>query len=298
MLGLKWSAPPIVPGSHLPTDCVESRSYQKNGYGVIMTSKPLTVKLEGTGLVVDAVPLTREAFAPFGDVIDNPRPDLHPSQAAAASNVPLPYHAIVANQGSAIKYQHVTRMVNLYDQAPSGRPGVAVMNMFVCAARRLVPSPAGDMFPVTVLERHPYTTQTFIPLSADPEKRFLVIVAHTLLPSPAIEHLPVPPSPSDAQKLSGRTLPGRGLPDFRRLRAFIATSKQAVTYGAGTWHAPMVALGLVGTALDFVVVQFANTIGVEDCQEVFLEPRSDLTQSVGSDRKVLIKVSGPRLAKL
>ncbi|KAK5661700.1 hypothetical protein OQA88_9800 [Cercophora sp. LCS_1] len=262
-------------------------------------AKFLTVKVDGPGIVVDAVLLTREGFAPFGDVIDNPRPDLHPSQAATTGG-PLPHDGIVANQGSAIKYQDVTRMVNLYDQAPSARPGVAVMNMFVCAARSLIPSPSGDFFAVRVLERHPYTTQTFIPLSVDPRKRFLVIVAPTLPPSPADEHLPVPSSPSETQVLSGRALPGRGLPDLRRLRAFLATSEQAVTYGAGTWHAPMVAVGQAGTALDFVVTQFANAVGVEDCQEVFLEGQPDLSQDWRPERGVVVKVSRPgsTLAKL
>lgn len=61
------------------------------------------------------------------------------------------------------------------------------------------------------------------------------------------------------------------MPDLRRVRAFVAHASQAVTYGAGTWHGPMVALGEAGTAIDFVVVQFANGVGLEDCQEVLLE---------------------------
>ncbi|PHH88127.1 hypothetical protein CDD83_7931 [Cordyceps sp. RAO-2017] len=63
-------------------------------------------------------------------------------------------------------------------------------------------------------------------------------------------------------------LPGRGLPDVRRLRAFVATAAQAVTYGAGTWHAPMVVLGRPGTSLDFVVSQFCSGVAAEDCQLV------------------------------
>lgn len=61
-----------------------------------------------------------------------------------------------------------------------------------------------------------------------------------------------------------------------RLKAFIATTDQAVTYGAGTWHAPMAVLGEEGTKVDFVVVQFANGVGVEDCQEVFLEEEGEV----------------------
>ncbi|OAQ98042.1 hypothetical protein LLEC1_07945, partial [Akanthomyces lecanii] len=40
----------------------------------------------------------------------------------------------------------------------------------------------------------------------------------------------------------------------------------AITYGAGTWHAPMAVLGAPGTTLDFVVTQFASGVADEDCQ--------------------------------
>jgi ureidoglycolate lyase len=39
-----------------------------------------------------------------------------------------------------------------------------------------------------------------------------------------------------------------------------------VTYAAGTWHAPMVVVGLA--AVEFVVVQNTNGVEIEDCQEV------------------------------
>lgn len=248
-----------------------------------MQSSSLTLKLDGSAIVVEAVALSREAFAPFGDVVENPQPDLHPS--SAATQPAQPANAVTANQGSAIKYQHVSRTVDLYDQAPSGRPAALAMSMFVCAARASLPdpgaSPADDPAPlpsafrVSVLERHPYTTQTFIPLAAaaGPSRRYLVIVAPTLPPGAGSPSLPCPTSLPPGQNYP-RPLPGSGLPDLGRLRAFVATPRQAVTYGAGTWHAPMVALGPAGTALDFVVVQYANGVAVEDCQEVYFEAQS------------------------
>lgn len=60
---------------------------------------------------------------------------------------------------------------------------------------------------------------------------------------------------------------------MRALKAFVATDAQAVTYGAGTWHAPMVALGPPGTTLDFVVSQFMSGVALEDCQLVHFETR-------------------------
>lgn len=55
------------------------------------------------------------------------------------------------------------------------------------------------------------------------------------------------------------------LPDLANVRAFLAGGGQAVTYGVGTWHAPMVVVGEEGVG--FVVVQVANGTG-DDCEEV------------------------------
>ncbi|KAK3349462.1 ureidoglycolate hydrolase [Lasiosphaeria hispida] len=287
-------------------------------------AKFINVGLKGPTVVVDVTRLSLESFAPFGYVVENARPDVHPSAAArAGSSLSLPFNAISANQGFAIKYQDVTHMVNLYDQAPSGRPAAPSINMFVCAARTLTPPsevgspspsspplasppqpqpqpqpPPGSLFSVAVLERHPYTTQTFIPLSADPASRYLVIVAPTLPPAAADEVFSVP----TATPTNQRPLPGRGLPDIGRLHAFIATGKQAVTYGAGTWHAPMVALGPPGTAVDFVVIQFANGVPIEDCQEVFFQPKvpsSGLPAAAAAQGGLSVRLpTGSRQAKL
>jgi ureidoglycolate hydrolase len=209
---------------------------------------------------VTAVPLTQEAFEAYGSVIQNPRPDVHPSAFASHSSS-LPPNAVSANQGFAIQYRNVSRIRNLYGQSPSGR-GDAATSMFVCSARQLAAvNDTQDTFAVRVLERHPFTTQTFAPVSSS-ATGYLVIVAPSLPASGADAHLPVP---------RGDDLPGRGLPDLRGLRAFVATDTQAVTYGAGTWHAPMVALGEPGTTLDFVVSQFTSGVAVEDCQLVEFE---------------------------
>jgi ureidoglycolate lyase len=214
-------------------------------------------------LLIKTRALNADLFSDFGAVIENPAPSLVPSL-----NVKdFPSNAVQANQGTALKYLDVTHMQNYYSSAPSNVPARAVMNMFVCAPRTLLgaeTSTAEGLFPVEILERHPYTTQTFIPLGISPqqvhEARYLVIVAPSLPPSPADEMLPCPISHSIRHPL-----PGRGLPDVKRIKAFVAKGSQAVTYGAGTWHAPMVVVGQ--RAIDFVVVQFANGVGIEDCQE-------------------------------
>lgn len=219
-------------------------------------------------------------------------------------------------------------MSNLYNLAPSKKPAKAVMNMFVCSPRDLrsnepsesIPSSWGDLdldededgcgdldrqlLDVTILERHPFTTQTFIPIglgAQDRHTQYLVIVAPTLPASASKRHIGRPPpypTPVVERKRSfkdifarARPAPystessppapqferlhpsarpkGPGLPDLKNLRAFVARGDQAVTYGAGTWHAPMIVIG--DRPVDFVVVQFANEVGIEDCQEVSLK---------------------------
>ncbi|KAI0443728.1 ureidoglycolate hydrolase [Xylaria telfairii] len=233
-------------------------------------------------LTITAAPLTRDAFASFGDVIANPRPASTPSNTAPAAITrgELPCGAVSANQGTAIQYRAIASMRDLYSEAPSGKAAGPRMTMFVCGARELGGSGERNGVQIKVLERHPFTSQTFIPLTADSSKRYLVVVAPTLHPTPLDDGLP---APKDA---------GRGLPDVGRVLAFVATGDQAVTYAAGTWHAPMIALGPRDSTVDFVVVQFANDVPVEDCQEVALEDG-------GKGEEVWVRVpEGRALAKL
>lgn len=238
-------------------------------------------------------PLTRESFAAFGDVLTNPAPTSLPHNTPPdAVAVALPCGAASANQGSAIQYRRLGAVRDLYQQSRSGAPAAPRVTMFVCGARDEVLR--SGTFGVRILERHPFTTQTFAPLGGDGDRtRYLVIVAPTLTHANDDEGkkevLPVPTQATDGKG----ALLGRGLPDLSRVQAFIATGKQAVTYGAGTWHAPMVALGARGTAIDFVVTQFANDVPVEDCQEVVLEGGSS-----GNSITVQVVPEETTLAKL
>ena len=188
--------------------------------------------------------LNPATFASFGTVIANP-----------AIQAPAPRDAstlrpISANQGTALKYSPIAPLTDAYGRSslpsriapfvsrPRSKPR---MSLFVCAPRAL--DVQGNVTQ-PVLERHPYTTQAFVPLglsAADRETAFVVIVA------PA---------------------GGRG-PDVAGARAFLARGDQAVVYGVGTWHAPMVVVG--ARAIAFVVVQFVNGVPADDCVEWELE---------------------------
>ena len=199
-------------------------------------------------LIVRPQQLTQTAFAPFGIVIENTLGhdvDSMPTNRPASKS-----RFVAANQGTALKASNVSPWVDKYGQSKSGEQGQPLISMFSCFPR-LLSQEAGQesrIFPVGILERHPYTTQTFVPMGLSPtdtSTNYLIIVAPTM--------------PSTG------AFPDRGPPDLSNLKAFVAHGRQAVTYGAATWHAPMVVTG--DKRIDFVVVQSTNGIPEDDCQE-------------------------------
>jgi ureidoglycolate lyase len=120
-----------------------------------------------------ATPLTAAAFAPFGDVLAAP---------ADPGRVYFP------------------------DGLANGRPSAALS----LSLSRL--TPAALPLRSALLERHAFSSQTFLPLSVS---RYLVIVA--------------PPGAD-------------GGPDAGAVRAFVAGPGQGITYRAGTWHHGMTVL--------------------------------------------------------
>ncbi|WP_018993097.1 ureidoglycolate lyase [Aromatoleum toluclasticum] len=89
-------------------------------------------------------PLTREAFAPFGDVIEA-------SDAA---------HHFTINGGNTERYHDLAHI----DPGPDGRNIVSIFR----GQPRALP------FTVEIMERHPLGSQAFVPLSGAP---YLVVVA-------------------------------------------------------------------------------------------------------------------------
>lgn len=132
--------------------------------------------------VVRAAPLTVEGFAPFGDVV---------SAGLRAGSA--------ANQGTAVRFDRCAALA-------STRPG-ATPNLAVFRSR-----PQALPFTARLLERHPCSSQAFLPMRCG---RLLVLVAPTL---------------------------ADGGPDVAGLRAFVCGPGQGVNYHAGTWHHPIVAL--------------------------------------------------------
>ncbi|KAI1917216.1 hypothetical protein LOZ61_000733 [Ophidiomyces ophidiicola] len=238
------------------------------------TLKPITVK---------AQPITLQTFLPYGTLVESPLPN---KLVAAPVNPPhlqsISAEPTLVNQGYAIKYSPISPVQNSYESRRSDRQAASpCMSLFCCFPRKLRISnlsPATFFFDVGILERHPFSSQTFIPLSAGfgrsgkecandhlssgtPQNistLYLVIVAPSLGGQTAAATL----------KVDGhvKSVVVQEPPDMSNLCAFIVHPDQAVTYSAGTWHSPMVVLG--DSKIDFVVFQFLNGVAEEDCQTV------------------------------
>lgn len=153
-------------------------------------------------------PLTAAAFAPFGDVI-------------AAQGQPRGI-----NYGVTQRFHDLAKI----DCQEAG--GRAIVNIFRS-------QPPTFPFAVKVMERHPLSSQAFMPLCGRP---FLVVVA--------------PPGP------------------FARsaVRAFRAAPGQGVNFARGTWH--HFNLALEGES-DFLVIDREG--GGDNCDEIALDPPLLLT---------------------
>ncbi|MBK8457808.1 MAG: ureidoglycolate lyase [Phyllobacteriaceae bacterium] len=152
-----------------------------------------------------ARPLKREAFAPFGDVIETEGAHHYPINGAKAER----YHDLAKVEASG---ENARVLVSIVRGQPYALP-----------------------LTLTMVERHPFGSQAFVPLSPRP---FLVVVC-----------------PDEA----GR--PGTPL-------AFLTAPGQGVNYAANTWHGILTPLG---EPQDFLVVDRGGD-GVNLEEHFFSEP--------------------------
>lgn len=147
--------------------------------------------------------LTRDSFRPYGDVVE----------------IGDSRHYTI-NQGWAERYADMAKLDLLED---GGAPNVGIVR----ARPRQFP------LRIELMERHPKSTQLFIPLVARP---FLVLVA----------------PPGDR-------------PQPEKIIAFKTMTGQGINYGRGVWHHPLIALD---QSTDFLVVD--RHAKDENCDEVSL----------------------------
>jgi len=96
---------------------------------------------------IEAPPITREAFTPFGDLVVAARPDIQP---------------VMVNFGTAARRNNAGALVN---ERPAAHPNLCT---FVCTP--------WTRFPVVVesMEKHPRSSQLFVPTRVE---KYLVVVA-------------------------------------------------------------------------------------------------------------------------
>jgi ureidoglycolate lyase len=152
-------------------------------------------------------PLARLEFSPFGEVIET------------AGR----YH-FSTNFGFAERFH---RLASIDCIAERGEPIISVFSA----------KPWPMPIEIKLLERHPISSQAFVPLTG---ARFLVVVAES--------HKR--PAPQD-------------------IRAFVSDGRQGINYGRGTWHHPLLAL----SEGDFLVVDRAGPSPDfdQDYEEISLE---------------------------
>jgi len=153
--------------------------------------------------------LTQQGFACFGDVIETDGRS---------------HYSI--NAGTAERYDDLAR-VDV--SAASGRPVLSI-----CRA-----APNAPPVRLRLMERHPLSSQAFIPLSSVP---FLVVAA------PAGDKL-----------------------ELEKISVFRSNGRQGINYRRGTWHHPLLALERV---CDFLIVDRGGQ--GENCEEVSIADQNFL----------------------
>jgi ureidoglycolate lyase len=156
-------------------------------------------------LFLEAEPLTPDAFAPYGDVI------------TSDATEPL-----VINDGTCERFDNLATIDVV---AHGGQPNISLFR----ATPRALP------FEVSILERHPLSSQAFYPLD---RTSFLVVVCDN-----------------------------SEVPWHDRVRAFRVPGTAGVNLRRGTWHHSLIALGQVSR---FIV--FDRRGPGENCDEIELSP--------------------------
>jgi ureidoglycolate lyase len=169
-----------------------------------MSSPDADVRLACQQLAIET--LTAEAFKPFGDVIE------------ATDNA----QHFTINQGFAERFNRLAQVDVTND---GGQPAISIFK----ARARALP------LQLSVLEKHPFGSQAFMPLSGH---AYVVVVA-----------------------MGGDT------PDLSTLKCFMASAQQGVNYAKGTWHHPLLALH----DGDFLVVDRSGAKGDMNCVEFSLQ---------------------------
>jgi len=184
-----------------------------------------------------AEPITTEAFALWGQVIEIP------------SNDP---NSILINRGTAQKFSNVGEFVNWRSYASEDHPALPDRsNPNITAAKANIAvlhcnSPLmTSKMDVKMLERHPHSSQMFVPLGGDDNGGYVVVVAK--------------------DKVDGN-------PDISSLKAFTVKNGQGINYKPNVWHHPMV---ITGQPMTFLTITHESGVAKDDCEVHWFKKETD-----------------------
>ncbi|KAG0235534.1 Allantoicase [Actinomortierella wolfii] len=190
--------------------------------------------------IIQAEPITKEAFAPWGSVIEVPEYDPK---------------AIKVNQGTAQKFSHLSYFVNwrppsdefagaekqiIKPRQDDVAPAQANIAIFQCYQPLAKPEVG-----VKLLERHPYSSQMFVPMGGDGNGGYVVVVA------------------KDKYR--------DGTPDLSTLKAFTVKNSQGINYKPNVWHHPMI---VTGKPVTFLTITHESGVAKDDCEEYWFTKES------------------------
>ena len=147
--------------------------------------------------LVPLLPLTPEAFAPYGQVLQG-----YSDHAA----VPKGIRITPANGGTASKFHKLSLLQSTYPEGSGATPGISIYR-----CKPLTDVGEDGTVQLKVVERHAFTNQAFIPMGRrdGDEYKYLVVVAQN---------------------------GSNDKPDIQTLRGFVATAAQGIVYDAGIWR--------------------------------------------------------------
>ncbi|CAB4255200.1 similar to Saccharomyces cerevisiae YIR032C DAL3 Ureidoglycolate hydrolase, converts ureidoglycolate to glyoxylate and urea in the third step of allantoin degradation [Maudiozyma barnettii] len=188
-------------------------------------------------MYITANHISTKSFAPYGSIIS---PDDEIERLSRMTG----HTENNANQGTAIKITSVSTVEN------TSTSNVPNINIFRCFVRKIIKKDQDISVVVPILEQHPNSSQTFIPMGiSNSNISHVVVVA-----------LRDPKNPNQ--------------PDLSTVKAFLCKGNQGVTYGLGIWHAPMITLAtrLETKFVDFAVVIYEDKVHPElNCVEHYHE---------------------------
>jgi allantoicase len=158
------------------------------------------------GPVLPVLPLTAEAFASFGQVVQ-----AYSDHDAAPRGTKI----TGANQGSASKFHKLALLTQSYPAEMGATGGLSV---FRC---KPLPVRPGEEWEIKLLERHPYTNQAFIPMSGRPGG----VEGDDALGAFGTSYLVIVAQNGTDDK-----------PDLATMRVFVAHGGQGIVYATGIWR--------------------------------------------------------------